>query len=313
MRPQNMANKGKGLLQAGKAMTGQNSQGVNKGGMNQRPTQGRVNYVSTKEATEATDMITGTFSVMSKPALILFDPGATHSFISISFTLENEMPSFPLEKPYVVESPGAKMKSQTKTNEVEIDIHGEKFKANLIHLQLRDLDVILGMDWLYKYKAKVDCEDKLVYVTSPNNLTLRIKSQNSFLRKQKKRVCSMVAEGVMQIPMVKEFADVFPEELPGEPPDREVEFKIELKPGTEPITRQPYHMSRKELVELKKQIDELLDKKFRQPSISSWVAPVLFAKNKDVSSRLRKDYQGINVVTLKINTLCPGLMTFLTS
>src|SRR4051794_12414779 len=100
------------------------------------------------------------------------------------------------------------MKAQSKTNEVEIDIHGEKFKDNLIHLQLRDLDVILGTEWLYKYKEKVDCEEKLVYATSPNNLILRIRSENYFMRKQKKWVCSMVAERVMPIPVVKEFADV---------------------------------------------------------------------------------------------------------
>jgi hypothetical protein len=87
------------------------------------------------------------------------------------------------------------MKARSKTNELEIDIHGEKFKDNLIHLQLRDLDVILGIDWLYKYKAKVDCEEKLVYATSPNNLILRIRSENSFMWKRNKRVCSMVAEG----------------------------------------------------------------------------------------------------------------------
>jgi hypothetical protein len=103
----------------------------------------------------------------------------------------------------------------------------------------------------------------------------------------------------MQIMVVKEFADVFPEELPGEPPDREVEFKIELKPDIEPITKQPYHMSRKELVELKKQIDELLYKNFIQPSISSWEAPVLFAKKKDGSLRLCVDYRGLNSVTIK--------------
>ena len=82
------------------------------------------------------------------------------------------------------------------------------------------------------------------------------------------------------IPVVCEFSDVFPEELPGLPPDREVEFKIELVPGTAPISRRPYRMPPNELAELKVQLQDLLDKGLIQPSSSPWECPALFVKKR---------------------------------
>jgi len=102
-----------------------------------------------------------------------------------------------------------------------------------------------------------------------------------------------------QIPLVCEFPDVFPEELPGLPPDREVEFAIELILGTAPISRRPYRMSPNELAELKTQLKELLDKGFIRPSSSKWGCPALFVKKKDQSLRMCVDYRPLNAVTIK--------------
>jgi hypothetical protein len=85
-----------------------------------------------------------------------------------------------------------------------------------------------------------------------------------------------VAEGLEHLPVVREFADVFPEELPGMPPERELEFTIDLKPGTEPIARMPYRMSTPELQELRMQLKELLDLGLIRPSVSPWGVPVIF-------------------------------------
>ena len=82
------------------------------------------------------------------------------------------------------------------------------------------------------------------------------------------------------IPVVCEYPDVFPDELPGMPPDRDVEFAIELQPGTAPISRRPYRMPPNELAELKKQLQELLDKGYIRPSTSPWGCPALFVKKK---------------------------------
>ena len=101
------------------------------------------------------------------------------------------------------------------------------------------------------------------------------------------------------MPVVCEFADVFPEELPGLPPVREVEFGIDLIPGTAPISIAPYRMAPAELKELKSQLQELTDKGFVRPSFSPWGAPVLFVKKKDGSMRLCVDYRELNKVKIK--------------
>jgi hypothetical protein len=102
-----------------------------------------------------------------------------------------------------------------------------------------------------------------------------------------------------EIPVVREFADVFPDELSGMPPDRDVEFVIELQPGTAPISKRPYRMPPKELAELKTQLQELLDKGYIHPSSSPWGCPTLFVKKKDGSLRLCVDYRHLNAVTIK--------------
>ena len=101
------------------------------------------------------------------------------------------------------------------------------------------------------------------------------------------------------IPVIREFLDVFPEELPGVPPDREVDLSIEVVQGTTPISRAPYRMAPTELKELKTQLQELLDKGFVRPSVSPWGALVLFVKKKDGTLQMCIDYRQINKVTVK--------------
>nr|GFB28929.1 putative reverse transcriptase domain, aspartic peptidase domain protein [Tanacetum cinerariifolium] len=100
-------------------------------------------------------------------------------------------------------------------------------------------------------------------------------------------------------PIVSEFPDVFPDELPGIPPIREVEFNIELIPGAEPISKAPYRKAPIELKELKDQLQELLERGFIRPSVSPWGAPVLFVKKKDGSMRLCIDYRELNKITIR--------------
>ena len=111
------------------------------------------------------------------------------------------------------------------------------------------------------------------------------------------------------IPMVCEFPDVFPEDLPRLPPDRDVEFSIELEPGTAPISRCPYRMALKELVEMKKQLEKLLEKGFIRPSSSPWGCPDIFVKKKDDTLRMCVDYRPLNAVTIKNKYPLPHIDT----
>ena len=101
------------------------------------------------------------------------------------------------------------------------------------------------------------------------------------------------------IPIVHEFPYVFPDELSGLPPPREVEFSIEFMPGTQPVSKAPYRMAPNELKELKVQLEELIEKGFIRPSVSPWDTPVLFVRKKDGSMRLCVDYRQLNQVILK--------------
>src|ERR1044072_475248 len=104
---------------------------------------------------------------------------------------------------------------------------------------------------------------------------------------------------IANFPVVCDFPEVFPDEIPSAPPKREVEFSMDLVPGTRPISMAPYRMSASELAELKSQLEYLLEKKFVRPSVSPWGAPVLLVKKKDGSMRLCIDYRQLNKVTIK--------------
>ena len=104
---------------------------------------------------------------------------------------------------------------------------------------------------------------------------------------------------IEEVEVVNEFRDVFPDDLPGLPPDREIEFAIELAPGTAPVSKAPYRLAPVEMKELATQLQDLLDKGMIRPSTSPWGAPVLFVKKKDGSMRLCIDYRELNKLTIK--------------
>jgi hypothetical protein len=112
-------------------------------------------------------------------------------------------------------------------------------------------------------------------------------------------MCNMGGKEIEDIPVVCEFPDVFPEELTKLPPDRDVEFVIELMPGAWPVAKSPYRMSSDELDELKKQLKKLLEQGFVRPSASPWGSPVLFVEKKDGTKRMCIDYRTLNSMTIK--------------
>ena len=153
-----------------------------------------------------------------------------------------------------------------------LSIGNHDFPVDLIVLESQGLDVILGMDWLTKFEGNIDCARKTILLTTPEQKRIKYVSKRTPIKKQVNSLMGVVQE---EVTVVQDFPDVFLEELPGMPPDRDIEFLIELLPGTAPISKRPYRMPPNDLEEIKKQIKELLEKGYIRPSSSPWGAPVL--------------------------------------
>jgi hypothetical protein len=169
-------------------------------------------------------------------------------------------------------------------------------------LESNGIDVILGMDWLSKHKVLIDCAKKYVKLTTLDGKELEFVAEPVVTAKgvaNRVKVNQLDASQGSNVPVVDEFPDVFPKELPGMPPDRDIEFVIELKPGTAPIYKTPFRMTTPELAELKEYIKELLEKGFILPSSSPWGAPMIFVLKKDGTQRLCMNYRALNEVTIK--------------
>ncbi|KAL0544935.1 hypothetical protein IC582_020065 [Cucumis melo] len=257
------------------------------------PHQGRVFATNRTEAEKAGTVVTGTLPVLGHYALVLFDSGSSHSFISSAFVSHARLEVEPLHHVLSVSTPsGECMLSKEKVKACQIEIAGHVIEVTLIVLDMLDFDVILGMDWLAANHASIDCSRREVTFNPPSMASFKFKGGGS-------KSLPQVDVSLSSEPVVRDYPDVFPEELPGLPPHREVEFAIELEPGTVPISRAPYRMAPAELKELKVQLQELLDKGFIRPSVSPWGAPVLFVKKKDGSMRLCIYYRELNKVTVK--------------
>jgi len=160
------------------------------------------------------------------------------------------------------------------------------------------LDVIIGMNWMKEWDVVINVEKRMLSLKEPwGSGSFQVPLPHWFNFASTSYAMQVVP--LTQIPIVCEFLDVFLDELPGLPPDREVEFAIELEPGTAPISRRPHQMLPNELAELKTQLKELLVKGLIRPSSSKWGCSVLFVKKKDQSLRMCVDYRPLNVVTIK--------------
>nr|AAX93001.1 retrotransposon protein, putative, Ty3-gypsy sub-class [Oryza sativa Japonica Group]ABA91620.1 retrotransposon protein, putative, Ty3-gypsy subclass [Oryza sativa Japonica Group] len=258
---------------------------------------GRVNHIQAETAQDAPDVVMGMFSVNSVPAIVLFDSGASHSFISQAFVKRNGWKTQNLRVPMIVHSPGRNIRATQICPEVNLRIEEVDFLAKPIVLDSQSLDIILGMDWLAKHKGQIDCAEKSITLQGPGGKQVRFTS-NTPTASRSILTCLQVTS-LESVPVVCEYPDVFPEELTSMPPDREIEFAIELAPGTAPIAKRPYRMVANELAEVKRQIEELKSKGYVRPSSSPWGAPVLLVKKKDGSERMIIDYRALNEVTIK--------------
>jgi hypothetical protein len=184
-----------------------------------------------------------------------------------------------MKQTMLVSSPRGEMRTKHICPAISITIRGVDFLANLIVLDSNRIDIILGMDWLKKYDGVILCAKRAIRLTKEDSTIVEFSAtipveQVSLLNK-------VQGTSLNEIGIAREYPDIFPVELPGMPPHRDIEFIIELLPGTPPISKRPYRMPVNELVELKKQIAELQSKGFIRPRSSPWGAPVLFVEKKD--------------------------------
>jgi hypothetical protein len=166
----------------------------------------------------------------------------------------------------------------------------------------KGIDAILGMNWLHRNQATVSCDKRTVRLVSPSReeiVTELIMPNLEEGAYHHMSIDGKEANLLEAIRVVSEFPDVFLDELQGMPPERKVEFAIELEPNTTPISKRAYRVFGPELVELKKQIDVLLEKGYIRSSTSPWAAPVLFVVKKDGTKRMCIDHRALNKVTIK--------------
>ncbi|GKA27359.1 putative reverse transcriptase domain-containing protein [Tanacetum coccineum] len=271
------------------------------------------------------NVVTGTFLLNNYYAYILFDSGADKSFVSTTLSALIDIPPTMLDVSYTVELANGRIaKSNTIIRGCTLNLLNHPFSTDLMPIELGSSDVIIGMDWLSRYHVVIVYDEKIVRIPYDNEiLTVRgdisNKGSNSRLsiisctktQKYIQKGCHVFLEKILvkkteakseekrleDVLIIPDFSKVFPEDLPGLPPARQVKFQIDLVPGAALIARAPYRLAPSEMQELSAQLKELTDKGFIRPSSSPWGALVLFVKKKDGSFFMCIDYRELNKLT----------------
>jgi len=230
-----------------------------------------VHYTAVEEIPIGEVVTTGRFLVNKHNAIVLFDSRALHSFMSQTFASKHDQKIIEVDKGgYSISSAGATISTNQIVRDVLISIQEREYNMDLIVLLGLAIDVILGMKWMSGHGVLIDTSTRTIMLREP-------KGDGAFLVPLPRSFdlqnlsCSIQTTTLCDIPIVCEFLDVYPDELLGLPLDRDVEFEIELVPGTTPISRRPYRMPPNKLAKLKIQLQELLDKGLIRPSSSPWV------------------------------------------
>jgi hypothetical protein len=209
----------------------------------------------------------GMFLVANHPTVILFDSGASHTFISKKFVEKYCIPCIESREGFIIHSSGGQIFTKEVAFHVPVTLAERDFPTNMIVLKGQDIDVILGMNWLAQHRAILNTDLRTIRLSYGQEEVL-LSIPVAIPAKPFGSVYEAIIPEIQDIPVVCEFPDVFPEDLPGLPPERDVEFVIELKPGTAPVSRRSYRMPPYELAELKTQLQDLLEKGFIRPSSS---------------------------------------------
>ncbi|GJR03278.1 putative reverse transcriptase domain-containing protein [Tanacetum coccineum] len=253
-------------------------------------------YVVGNAGANPDNIVAGTFLLNNRYAYILFDTGADRSFVSTTFSSQIDITPSTLDHYYDVElADGRIIGLNTILKGCTLNFLNHQFNINLMPVELGSFDAIIGMDWLAKYQAVIVCAEKIVRIPWRNktliihgdgsnhgNVTrLNIISCTKTQKYMEKGFPIFLAhvtakevedksekKRLEDVPIVQDFPEVFPEDLPGLPPTRQVEFQIDLVPGAAPVARAPYRLAPSEMKELSEQLKELSDKGFIRPSSS---------------------------------------------
>ncbi|XP_057760454.1 uncharacterized protein LOC130980830 [Arachis stenosperma] len=241
--------------------------------------------MTTDDVMQSDALIQGQCYVKNRFLTVLYDSGASHSFISLTIARELGLDFSELNFDLIVHTPASQNAlTSLMCLQVPFTIRNKTFIHDIICLTLCGLEVILGLYWLSKYHVFLDCYEIIAVIQSDSLDIKPFLSHTLYLNSVRVTLDGSDCEGYIllaaspndselsleRIRVVKEFPDVFPDDIPEYPPQREIEFSIELVPGTGPISIALYRMSPLELEDLKKQLDELLGKKFIRPSPSPW-------------------------------------------
>ncbi|GJW35190.1 putative reverse transcriptase domain-containing protein [Tanacetum coccineum] len=269
------------------------------------------------------NVVTGTFLLNNRYAFVLFDSCSDRSFVDTRFSSMLDIDPVKIGASYEVElADGRVVSTNTILKGCTLNLVNHIFEIDLMPIELGTFDVIIGMDWLVKHDAVIVCGEKVVRIPHGNKMLIvesdkgvsRLKVISCIkARKYIERGCHLFLAHVTEkkskekrlkdVPAIHKFPEVFPEvfpeDLPRLPPPRQVEFRIDLVPGTAPVACAPYRLAPSEMKELSVQLQELLEKGFIRPSSSPWGAPILFVKKKYGSFRMCIDYRELNKLYIK--------------
>ncbi|GJS90216.1 reverse transcriptase domain-containing protein [Tanacetum coccineum] len=287
---------------------------------------GRVYILCAEAAMKDNNVVNGTFLINNVYASVLFDTGTDRIFVSYAFSKYIDIHPTTLDTNYSVElADGKSLTTNTILRGCTLNLQNHLFKIDLLPIELGSFDVIVGMDWMAEHRAEVVCYEMYIRVPYRNDMLIvqgersGVKNESrleviSSIRTQKyiDQGCQVFLIQIMKeeetkiperriedVPVVRDSPEVFPKEMSGLPPTRQVEFHIELIPGVAPVARAPYRLAPTEMKELAEQLKELSDKGFIRPISSPWGAPILFVKKKNGFFRMCIDYRELNKLTMK--------------
>ncbi|GJY92545.1 putative reverse transcriptase domain-containing protein [Tanacetum coccineum] len=261
---------------------------------------GRAFMLGAEEARQDPNIVTGMFNLNNHFATTLFDADADYSFVSTTFIPPLGLEPSELGFRYEIEIASGQLVEIDKVIKgCKLEIEGHVFDIDLIPFGHGSFDVIIGIDWLSNHKAEIICHEKVVRIPLPDGKVLRVLGEKPEEKTRFLMGAKASDKKQEEIVVVRDFPEMFLDDLSRLLPLREIKFRIELIHGATPVAKPPYRLEPSELEELSGQLKKLQDKGFIRPSSPPWGAPVLFVKKKDGSFRMCIDYRELNKLTIK--------------